>query len=98
MTIKGKEYEVVVDGKVSRRRTLYKVASTAPTPEQKKAIDHMERGVHGDWGASADPYHVMRNCEYLGVEFEELELHSDGKWYPLLNPDVSISLMQEGAL
>lgn len=98
MTIKGKEYEVMVDGKVSRRRVLYKVASTAPTPEQKKAIDHIERGVHGDWGATSDPYHVMRNCEYLGVEFVDMELRPDGKWYPLEDQDVGISLMQEGAL
>ena len=100
MIIIGKEYDVRDKGerKTARRRVIYSVGNKEATPEQKKAIERLEQGLQTDCEGIADPYDLMRRVEFLGVSFQEQELRSDGKWYPLEDPDIGISLMQEGAL
>ena len=104
MSVKrGKEYEAVAkDGRgrnIRRRcRAVYQWSGVA-TPEQTKAIDRLKKGlIEGDWGSSNDPYAVMRGVEALGVEIGEEERHPDGTWRPVVNPDVRLETMEEGAL
>ena len=104
MTKRGKPYEADYtpdNGKTIRmtRRAVYRT-SGEPTPEQQAAIDMVEEIVHKSADGqriSGDPYRVMRNAEYLGVELGE-EFLVEGKWSPVPNPDVPITTMQAGAL
>lgn len=104
MTTYGKLYGADYtseDGKTihTTRRAVYRT-SGEPTPEQKLAIDKVEEIVHKSaegQRVNGDPYRVMRNAEYLGVELGE-EFLVDGKWAVVPNPDVLISTMQTGAL
>ena len=81
---------------IRRRRVCY-VTAGVPSPEQKKQIERIEKGVvDGDW--NGDPYNTMRNAEYMGIDFYEEELLDDGKWHRVVDRDVDISLMQTGAL
>ena len=100
MITRGKEYKATGDDAKKRgiqtRRVIY-VTAGAPTPEQKKQIERIEKGVvDGEW--NGDPYHTMRNAEFMGIDFYEEELRADGKWHRVGDPDVDISLMQTGAL
>lgn len=101
--IKGKKYEVETRDNGNRRviqtrRAVYRVAGE-PTPEQRKAISRIERGVSdGDWGDTANPYHLMRTAEYMGVELAEEVKGTDGRWRPLPTDDARMELMQTGAL
>lgn len=100
MIIKGSPYKAEGEDaqarNIRKRRAVYSTTGTA-TPEQRKLIDKMEKGLTtGDW--SGDPNHMMRNVEYAGIEFWEEELRADGKWHRVDDPDVPISLMQAGAL
>lgn len=100
----GKPYEAHYtpeNGKTTRmtRRAVYRT-SGEPTPEQLAAIEEVEEIVHKSVEGqrmNGDPYRVMRNAEYLGVELEE-EFLVDGKWSLAPNDDVLISTMQKGAL
>ena len=101
MTIKGKPYEATGELSerrgVKKRRAVYSVAG-CPTPEQQRAIDAVERGVvEDDWGGY-NPYSVMRQAEYLGVELQEEELTPDGLWRPMEDPDAKMTMMQTGAI
>ena len=104
MTKYGKPYEADYtpeNGKTIRmkRRAVYRT-SGEPTPEQKAAIDKVEEIVQMSAEGqriNGDPYRIMRNAEYLGVELEE-EFLVDGKWSLVPNDDVLISTMQKGAL
>lgn len=101
MTIVGKEYDATgTDAQkrgVERRRAVYSICGTFLTPEQKRLIERLEMGFHGDWGGR-DPYNMMRNAQYMGIELSEEELGSDGKWHVVGDPDILISLGQNGAL
>lgn len=99
MITTGKEYKATgEDAKarnIRKKRTIY-VTTGNPTPEQKRIIDKVERGVvDGDW-QTQDPYNLMRTAEYMGIDFYEEELRYDGKWHRVDNPDED--LMQTGAL
>ena len=104
MTKHGKPYEANYtpdNGKTIRmtRRAVYRT-SGEPTPEQKEAIEKVEDVVHKSAEGqriNGDPYRIMRNAEYLGVELGE-EFLVDGEWSPVPNPDVPITTMQTGAL
>ncbi|MBO6031685.1 MAG: hypothetical protein J6Q22_09450 [Prevotella sp.] len=73
------------------------VTAGVPTPEQKKQIKRIEKGVvDGEW--NGDPYHTMRNAEYMGIDFYEEEQRTDGKWERVQTDDANIALMQTGAL
>jgi hypothetical protein len=104
MTKRGEPYEADYtpeNGKTIRmkRRAVYRT-SGEPTPEQQLAIEKVEEMVHKSAEGqriNGDPYRVMRNAEYLGVELEE-EFLVDGKWSLVPNPDILISTMQAGAL
>ena len=100
MITRGKEYKARGDDAKQRniqtRRVNY-VTAAAPTPEQKKLIEKIERGViDGKW--DGDPYHTMRNAEYMGIDFYEEEKRADGKWYLVNTGDEQMALMQTGAL
>lgn len=100
MITRGKEYKATGEDaqarNIRKRRVCY-VTAGVPTPEQKKQIGRIEKGVvDGDW--NGDPYHTMRNAEFMGIDFYEEELRDDGKWHRAEDPDVDISLMQAGAL
>ena len=100
MITRGKEYKARGDDAKQRgiqtRRVNY-VTTGVPTPEQKKLIEKIERGVvDGKW--DADPYHTMRNAECLGIDFYEEEKRADGKWYLVNTGDEQMALMQTGAL
>lgn len=100
MITRGKEYKARGDDAKQRniqtRRVNY-VTAAAPTPEQKKLIEKIERGVvDGKW--DSDPYHTMRNAEYMGIDFYEEEKRADGKWYLVNTGDEQMALMQTGAL
>lgn len=82
---------------IAKRRAVYSICGAVPTPEQLVTIDRLERGFHGDWGGR-DPYNMMRNAQYMGIELGEEELCPDGKWREVGNPDILISLGQKGAL
>lgn len=101
MTIVGKEYSAKgTDAKergIAKRRAIYCVGGEYQTPEQKKIIARLEKGFHGDWD-DRDPYNMMRNAQYMGIELGEEELCPDGKWREVGNPDILISLGQKGAL
>ncbi len=104
MTKYGKPYEADYtpeNGKTIRmkRRAVYRT-SGAPTPEQQAAIDKVEEIVQMSaegQRASGDPYRIMRNAEYLGVELEEESL-LNGQWGRMPDDDALISTMQKGAL
>lgn len=100
MITRGKEYKARGDDakerNIHKRRVCY-ITAGVPTPEQKDVIDKMERIV-SDGKVNGDPYRVMRNAEYMGIDFYEEELRGDGKWHRVEDPDVDISLMQTGAL
>ena len=104
MTQHGKPYEADYtpdNGKTIHmtRRAVYRT-SGEPTPEQKLAIEKVEEIVHKSAEGqriNGDPYQIMRNAEYLGVELGE-EFLVGGKWSPVPNPDVPITTMQAGAL
>lgn len=78
------------------RRGVY-ITARPPTPEQKKAIERVERGIQGDW-QGRNPYSVMRHAEEIGVEIYEEQKGEDGKWRREESPDAQMSLMQAGAL
>ncbi len=100
MITRGKPYEA--RGEDAKERNIHKqrvcyITSGVPTPEQKKLIEKIERGVvDGDW--DGNPYSLMRTAEFRGIDFYEEELRGDGKWYRVEYPDDEISLMQAGAL
>ena len=101
MTTHGEPYEVDLTNEhgetvCTTRRAVYRT-SGAPTPEQKTAIENVEKVVHDKKGLTFDPYGVMRRAEYLGIELDE-EFLSGGKWVLVSNPDIPISTMQAGAL
>lgn len=100
MITRGKPYEArgedAKERNIHKRRVCY-ITAGVPTPEQKKQIERIEKVVvDGEW--NGDPYRVMRNAEYMGIDFYEEELRGDGKWHRVGDPDVDISLMQTGAL
>ena len=100
MITRGKPYEArgedAKERNIHKRRVCY-ITSGVPTPEQKKQIELIEKGVvDGEW--NGDPNHMMRNAEYMGIDFYEEEIRADGKWHRVDDPDVAISLMQAGAL
>lgn len=100
MITRGKEYKARGEDAQARhirkRRVCY-VTAGVPTPEQKKQIEHIEKGVvDGEW--DGDPNNIMHLAEIMGVQFYEEEIRADGKWHRVEDPDVDISLMQAGAL
>ena len=73
------------------------VTAAAPTPEQKKLIEKIERGVvDEEW--DGNPYSLMRQAEYRGIDFYEEEKWADGKWHLVNTGDEQMELMQTGAL
>ena len=99
-TIRGGEYKATgEDSKkrnIRKRRAVYRLSGT-PTPEQKKAIDRLEKGlVHDVW--DINPYSLMREVEALGIELGEEELREDGRWWPMESPDVRMTTMETGSL
>lgn len=100
MTKHGKSYEaetILDNGRKAKqtRRAVY-ITPGAPTPEQAKAIERVERIV-GDADAKEDPYEAMRRAEYLGVEIAE-EYRCPSGWMRMPNPDIPLTTMQSGAL
>ena len=100
MITRGKEYKARGDDAKQRgiqtRRVNY-VTAAAPTPEQKKLIEKIERGVvDGEW--DGDPYRLMRTAEYRGIDFYEEEKRADGKLCLVGAGDEQMELMQTGAL
>ena len=100
MITRGKEYKARGDDAKQRniqtRRVSY-VTAAAPTPEQKKLIEKIERGVvDEEW--DGDPYRLMRTAEYRGIDFYEEEKGADGKWHLVDTGDEQMELMQTGAL
>ncbi len=100
MIITGKPYQATGDDakerNIQKRRAMYSTVGN-PTPEQKKIIDGLENGlVNGEW--RGEPYHMMRNAEYAGIDIWEEEIRADGKWHRVDDPDVPLTLMQTGAL
>ena len=100
MTKHGKPYEAnytADNGKTIRttRRAVYRTIGE-PTIEQKAAIEKVEEIIHND-KINGDPYRVMRQAEYLGVELSE-EYLVGGKWFPFPSDDAELTLMQKGAL
>ena len=98
MITRGKEYtstgEDAQKRNIRKRRVCY-VTASMPTPEQKKLIDRIERGVvDDDW--DGDPYSLMRLAEYRGVDMFEEEERPNGRWFRV--PSIDLSLMQMGAL
>lgn len=97
----GKEYGATGEDAhqrgIERRRAVYNVCRTQPTPEQQKIIERLEKGFHGDW-EGRDPYHMMRNAQYMGIELSEEELGPDGLWRPVPTEDASLTLGQKGAI
>lgn len=100
MMTRGKPYEArgedAKERNIHKRRVCY-ITAGVPTPEQKDVIDKMERIVF-DGEVNGDPYRVMRNAEFIGIDFFEEELRADGKWYRMPNYDADMTLMQTGAL
>lgn len=100
MITRGKEYKATGEDAKQRhiqtRRVNY-VTTGVPTPEQKKLIEKIERGVvEGEW--DGNPYSLMRTAEYHGIDFYEEEKRADGKWYLVNTGDEQMALMQTGAL
>ena len=83
MTIVGKEYAASgTDAKargIAKHRAVYGVCGETPTPNQRRLIEKLERGFHGDW-ACPNPYHLMWVAESAGIELDEEELCPDGEW------------------
>lgn len=77
------------------RRAVYRTSGQI-TPEQSAAIERVEKVVHAD-KINGDPYRVMRNAEYLGIEITE-EYLVGGKWSQLPPNDAELTLMQKGAM
>ena len=100
-TIRGAEYKATgTDSKkrnIHKRRAVYRL-SGSPTREQEMAIARLEKGIHDDWRNCSNPYSVMRGVEALGIELSEEEQREDGKWYPIDDPDIRLSMMETGAL
>jgi hypothetical protein len=82
---------------ITKRRAVYRT-SAAPTIEQDQLIEKLEKLFHGNGTGGGDPYHLMRQAEYMGIELSEEELRGDGKWYPIITEDAELSLMHRGAL
>lgn len=105
MKTTGKPYKAdytANDGKTVRmtRRAVYHTVGE-PTPEQRTAIENVERIVHMSaekQRINGNPYQHMRNAEYLGVELGEEVRLPDGRWRPLESDDVLLSTMQTGAV
>ena len=100
MITRGKEYkargEDAKERNIRKRRVNY-VTAGVPSPEQKVVIDEIECIV-SEGKANGDPYRIMRNAEFIGIDFFEEELRADGKWYRMPNYDAEMTLMQTGAL
>ena len=100
MMTRGKPYEArgedAKERNIHKRRVCY-ITAGVPTPEQKDVIEKMERIV-SEGEVNGDPYRVMRNAEFIGIDFFEEELRADGKWYRMPNYDADMTLMQTGAL
>ena len=100
MMTRGKPYEArgedAKERNIHKRRVCY-ITAGVPTPEQKAVIEKMERIV-SEGEVNGDPYRVMRNAEFIGIDFFEEELRADGKWYRMPNYDADMTLMQTGAL
>ena len=101
MTIVGKEYDAKgtysKEHGISKRRAVYSISLASPTPEQLMMVNRLENGFHGDWG-SRDPYNLMRNAQYIGIDLGEEGLYPDGKWRKIESEDILMSLGQRGAL
>lgn len=101
MTIVGKEYEAkgtyAKEHGISKRRAVYSISLATPTPEQLMMVNRLEKGFHGDWGRR-NPYHLMRNAQYIGIDLGEEGLYPDGKWRKIESEDILISLGQNGSL
>lgn len=100
MTKHGEKYEAPYNpdgGKTihTTRRAVYRTSGEL-TPEQSTAIERVEKVIHAD-KINGDPYRVMRNAEYLGIEITE-EYLVGGKWFPFPPDDAELTLMQKGAL
>ena len=101
MRTSGKPYKATgEDSKirnVKQRRAVYKT-SAEPSIEQKEIIKKLEKLFHGDTMGGTNPYRLMRQAEYIGIELSEEEWRTDGKWYPIVTEDAELSLMHRGAL
>ena len=97
----GSEYQATGDDAEARgikmRRAVYDIRSMSPTPEQRMLIERLEKGFHGDW-QGRDPYDMMRQAQYMGIELSEEELCEDGVWRPVVIDDTRKTLMMEGTL
>lgn len=101
MFIIGAEYAVTGQEPLSRgvlkQKVIYQVAGICPTPLQKEVMDHIDRGLTGDW-EGRDPYNEFRRAEVLGIEIHVEELLSDGKWHYPPENDAILTLGHGGAL
>ena len=100
MTKYGEKYEAPYNPSGEKtihttRRAVYRTTGE-PTIEQKAAIESVEKVIHAD-KINGDPYRVMRNAEYLGIELTE-EYLVGSKWFPFPPNDAELTLMQKGAL
>lgn len=101
MRTNGKPYKATGEDSQARhieqRRAVYKT-SAAPTIEQKRMMEKLEQLFHEEYKGSGDPYQIIRQAEYIGIELSEEELRADGKWYSIVTEDAELSLMHRGAL
>lgn len=97
MTTHGRPYEGKNGENIPFTGRAVYITPSAPTIEQRQAIERIERGIHGDWEGK-NPYAVMRYAEFRGVELYEERKGEDGKWHRVESPDALMTLMEKGAL